>query len=278
MRQPWPSWPKTASTCPPKHPRSSPSTPSAGPTSSSPWVAGTPVRSSPASATRTGSSPTRRARGSTRSAPFGTTSRPASRSSLPTCCPAGTENRAGMANKRSIMTDKYDDLPIAIIGAGPVGLAAAANLVERGLTPLVFEAGGRVGAAFRQWGHIRLFSPWRHNIDPASRRLLEPQGWTEPRLSSLPYGADLVEQYLAPLAVLPAIASALRLSTTVTAVSRAGMDKTHSRGRDGRPFLVRTRAADGTTTDHRVRAVIDTSGTWTQPNPVGQAGLPAPGE
>ncbi|HXD28606.1 MAG TPA: NAD(P)-binding protein [Arthrobacter sp.] len=176
------------------------------------------------------------------------------------------------------MTDKYDDLPIAIIGAGPVGLAAAANLVERGLTPLVFEAGRRVGAAIRQWGHIRLFSPWRHNIDPASRRLLEPQGWTGPRLSSLPYGADLVEQYLAPLAALPAIASALRLSTTVTAVSRAGMDKTHSRGRDGRPFLVRTRAADGTTTDHRVRAVIDTSGTWTQPNPVGQAGLPAPGE
>lgn len=176
------------------------------------------------------------------------------------------------------MTDQHGDLPIAIIGAGPVGLAAAANLVERGLTPLILESGRQVGAAIRDWGHIRLFSPWRHNIDPASRRLLEPTGWTEPRLSSLPYGAELVEQYLEPLAALPAIASALHLSTTVTAVSRSGMDKTHSRGRDERPFLVRARAADGTPTDYRVRGVIDASGTWAQRNPIGQAGLPAPGE
>lgn len=176
------------------------------------------------------------------------------------------------------MRNQRNDLPVAIIGAGPVGLAAAANLIERGLTPLIFEAGDRVGAAIRQWGHVRLFSPWRHNIDPASRRLLEPVGWTEPRLTSLPYGAELVEQYLEPLAALPAISTALHTSTTVTAVSRVGMDKTHSRGRDERPFLVRVETADGTVTDHQVRAVIDASGTWAQPNPLGQAGLPAPGE
>ncbi|WP_372697533.1 NAD(P)-binding protein [Arthrobacter sp. JSM 101049] len=173
---------------------------------------------------------------------------------------------------------QQDKLPVAIIGAGPVGLAAASNLIERGLTPVVFEAGEHVGAAIREWGHVRLFSPWRHNIDPASRRLLEPTGWIEPRLSSLPYGSELIEQYLDPLAALPAIANALHLSTTVTAVSRIGMDKTHSRGRDKRAFLVRVRAVDGTVADHRVRAVIDTSGTWAQPNPIGQAGLPAPGE
>lgn len=176
------------------------------------------------------------------------------------------------------MTDQRNELPVAIIGAGPVGLAAAANVIERGLTPLVFEAGERVGAAIRQWGHIRLFSSWEHNIDPASRRLLEPTGWSEPRLTSLPYGAELVEQYLEPLAVTPAISAALHCSSTVTAVSRAGMDKTHSRDRDARPFLVRVETADGTVTDHQVRAVIDASGTWAQPNPLGQAGLPAPGE
>lgn len=176
------------------------------------------------------------------------------------------------------MVNQKDDLPVAVIGAGPVGLAAAANLIERGLTPIIFEGGDQAGAFIRNWGHVRLFSPWRHNIDPASRRLLEPTGWAEPRLSSLPYGAELVEQYLEPLAALPAIRSALHTSTTVTAVSRAGMDKTHSRGRDERPFLVRTESADGTVTDHQVRAVIDASGTWAQPNPLGQAGLPAPGE
>ena len=128
------------------------------------------------------------------------------------------------------------------------------------------------------WGHIRLFSSWEHNIDPASRRLLEPTGWTEPRLTSLPYGAELVEQYLDPLADIAAIRSALHTSSTVTAVTRVGMDKTHSRNRDEQPFLVRVESTDGAVTDHHVRAVVDTSGTWAQPNPLGQAGLPAPGE
>ncbi|MDJ0357889.1 FAD-dependent oxidoreductase [Paenarthrobacter sp. PH39-S1] len=176
------------------------------------------------------------------------------------------------------MTKQPPDLPVAIIGAGPVGLAAAANLIERGLTPIIFEAGEDVGAAILNWGHIRLFSSWQHNIDPASRRLLAPTGWAEPRLSSLPYGIELVEGYLKSLAAIPAIASVLHTSAKVIAVSRVGMDKTHSRGRGGRPFLVRVELADGTVTDHQVRAVIDASGTWAQPNPLGQAGLGALGE
>lgn len=176
------------------------------------------------------------------------------------------------------MTNSLTDLPVAVIGAGPIGLATAANLVERGITPIIFEKGAQVGAAIRQWAHIRLFSPWNISIDPASRRLLEGTGWTEPRLTSLPYGADLVEKYLEPLAQIPAISSSLHLSSTVSAVSRVGMDKTHTRDRETRPFLVRVHSASGTITDHQVRAVIDTSGTWSQPNPLGQAGLAAPGE
>ncbi|SEE71733.1 Thioredoxin reductase [Arthrobacter alpinus] len=176
------------------------------------------------------------------------------------------------------MTEQPTLLPVAVIGAGPVGLAAAANLVERGISVVIFEAGEKVGSAIRQWGHIRLFSQWEHNIDPASRRLLEVAGWTEPRLTSLPYGSELVERYLEPLAEVPAIKAALRTSTRVTAVSRIGMDKTHSRGRDERPFLIRVEGPAGTVTDHHFRAVIDTSGTWAQPNPLGQAGLPAAGE
>ena len=52
--------------------------------------------------------------------------------------------------------------PDVVIGAGPVGLAAAAHLVARGLRPFVLEAGPRVGASMRSWGHVRMFSPWKY--------------------------------------------------------------------------------------------------------------------
>ena len=105
------------------------------------------------------------------------------------------------------------ELPVVVIGAGPVGLAAAAHLLERGLEPLVLEAGEGAGAAVASWGHVRLFSPWRYDVDAAARRLLEPTGWTSPDPDALPTGRELVEGYLAPLAATPAIASRLRTGT-----------------------------------------------------------------
>ena len=57
---------------------------------------------------------------------------------------------------------------VAIIGAGPVGLAAAAHALERGLQPTVLEAGPAVGHAVRQWAHVRMFSPWEYNVDRAA--------------------------------------------------------------------------------------------------------------
>ena len=65
------------------------------------------------------------------------------------------------------------ELPVVVVGAGPVGLAAAAELAERGLEPLVLEKADRAGAAVAEWHHVRLFSPWSELVDPAARRLLE---------------------------------------------------------------------------------------------------------
>ncbi|GAA1863061.1 FAD-dependent oxidoreductase [Myceligenerans crystallogenes] len=166
-----------------------------------------------------------------------------------------------------------EELPVVVIGAGPVGLAAAAHLLERGLEPLVLEAGSGPGAAVAGWGHVRLFSPWRYGIDAAARRLLsEPlTGWTEPDPDALPTGADLVERYLTPLA--RALGDRVRYGQRVIAVARQGADRMRSLGRERLPWLVRT--DDG---DVLARAVIDASGTYGTPNPLGVSGLPAQGE
>ncbi|UZX01415.1 NAD(P)-binding protein [Arthrobacter sp. CDRTa11] len=174
--------------------------------------------------------------------------------------------------------DSAQSLPVAVIGAGPVGLAAAAHLLERGLEPLIFEAGPTAGAAVGQWRHIRLFSPWRFNTDAAAVRLLEAAGWEAPRPTALPYGGELIDNYLAPLAALPQISSRLETGARVTAVTRQGLDKTHIKGRDNTPFVLRVEHADGETRDHTVAAVIDASGTWSTRNPLGTSGLPAVGE
>lgn len=172
---------------------------------------------------------------------------------------------------------QVNDLPVAVIGAGPVGLAAAAHLIERGLTPLILEAGDSVGAHLLQYGHVRLFSPWRYNLDAAMRSQLQASGWLAANLDELPLAQDVVTQVLQPYAALPKVARALHLQTRVLSVSRSGFDKVKSSGREQAPFLIRAEQA-GQAVEFLARQVIDASGTWSQPNPLGSDGLPARGE
>jgi hypothetical protein len=169
-------------------------------------------------------------------------------------------------------------LAVAVIGAGPVGLAAAAHLLERGLEPLILEAGSTAAAAIEQWRHIRLFSPWQYNTDAAAVRLLAASGWDAPEPAALPTGGELIDEYLSPLAALPAIAPRLHTGARVVGVTRLGMDRTHSRNRDATPFVIRVEHADGEIRHHQADAVIDASGTWSTRNPLGTSGLPAVGE
>lgn len=171
-----------------------------------------------------------------------------------------------------------DELPVAVIGAGPVGLAAAAHCLERGLPVKVYEAGPTVAAHVRAWKHVRLFSPWRFNVDPAARRLLLEEGWQEPPGDVYPTGGDLADAYLTPLAAVPAMGSVIETGARVTAIGRRGLDKVVTKGREARPFALTVTDRHGSTRRDLAGAVIDASGTWSTPNPMGAGGLPADGE
>jgi len=170
-----------------------------------------------------------------------------------------------------------DTLPVAVLGAGPVGLAAVARLIERQLPFVVLEAGSQVGASLADYGHVRLFSPWQYNVDPAMAALLKPTGWIAPASAELPLAGEIVERVLAPFAALAQVAPGLRLNTRVESVTREGFDKVKSGGREAAPFVIRA-LQDGSPTEIRARAVIDATGTWGKPNPLGASGLPAIGE
>ena len=167
-----------------------------------------------------------------------------------------------------------NNLPVAVIGAGPVGLAAAAHLVKYRQPFVVLEAGSEPGAAVRQWGHVRTFSPWRYMVDGAARELLEAEGWRSPDQQRLPTGDELVDGYVAPLARHQAIAPHIRYHARVTAIGRKDFDKVRTKGRDRQPFEIRL--SNGESID--ARAVIDASGTWSRPNPAGSGGIAAAGE
>ncbi|KJK46630.1 flavoprotein [Lentzea aerocolonigenes] len=167
------------------------------------------------------------------------------------------------------------ELPVVVVGAGPAGLSAAAHLVERGERVLVLEAGGRAGAAVSQWNHVRLFSRWSELVDPAAERLLAQAGWVRPDGGLYPTGAEWADLYLTPLAEV--LGDVVRFGARVAGVARRGRDRVVDAGREDEPLTVHVRTAAG---EERIaaRAVIDASGTWGSPNPLGGDGLPAVGE
>jgi len=166
---------------------------------------------------------------------------------------------------------------VAIIGAGPVGLAAAAHAFERGLNVTVLEQGKSAAANIRDWNHVRVFSEWSHNIDAAAARLLFEHGWISPYPKAYPTGQELYDFYLKPLADLPVLSSQIQLQHRVTSVTRLGLDKTKTAGRDKVPFEVQAETLDGPVSIV-ADAVIDASGTWHNPNPAGANGYRAHGE
>ncbi|MDN4492782.1 NAD(P)-binding domain-containing protein [Ureibacillus aquaedulcis] len=159
------------------------------------------------------------------------------------------------------------ELPIAVIGGGPIGLAAAAHLADQGQNFILLESGSSIGSNIIEWSHVRLFSPWQYNIDKAAKKLLIASGWTEPPAGVLPTGKELVKSYLDPLSKLPDIQRNLYLNSKVISISKKGLDKMKNSGREQASFVMYVEQL-GITKRIKTRAIIDATGTWSNPNPI----------
>ncbi|MCG3087553.1 FAD-dependent oxidoreductase [Sporosarcina cyprini] len=161
------------------------------------------------------------------------------------------------------------ELPVAVIGAGPIGLAAAVHLKERGVSFFVLEK-GEVSANVRSWEHVTLFSPWQYNIDEAGKRLLSYTDWQEPDGEKIPTGKELVESYLLPLSEV--LAPNIYTNHEVISITRDGIDRMKSTNRSSQPFLLYVETPNGLK-EMKAKAVIDATGTWGNPNPVKSNGV-----
>ncbi|WP_036116960.1 NAD(P)-binding domain-containing protein [Lysinibacillus sphaericus] len=164
------------------------------------------------------------------------------------------------------------NLPTVIIGAGPIGLAAAAHLVEQNQSFILLEAGNEVAHNIRTWGHVTLFSPWRYNINKAAKALLEDTVWQEPDLETIPTGHELIDLYLKPLAELAQIKPYIQLNSKVVGISRQLNDKMKSKNRVNQSFMVYVEKGDDVNIIE-AKAVIDATGTWGNPNPANSTGV-----
>lgn len=169
------------------------------------------------------------------------------------------------------------DLPVAIIGGGPIGLSAAAHLKKSKQPFILFELGNQIGANILKWGHVRLFSPWEYNIDKAAETLLREAQIPIPNKTYVPYGKEIIEEYLKPLANLTGIKENIHLNSNVISIGRNGLDKMKDDNREGLPFSIQV-IENGKFKLYKAKAIIDATGTWQNPNPVGSGGIFAVGE
>lgn len=165
---------------------------------------------------------------------------------------------------------------VLVAGAGPMGIAAAIGALDRGFDVTVIERGD-VGEALRAWGPTRFFSPLSMNVSP---RMTELLGDAMPPADALLTGPEFVKRVLEPLAARPPLAGRIRTRTTVLAIGRRGLTRMDYAGhplRAERPFRVPVDGPDGEET-LEAEVVLDATGGYTLPRPIGAGGLPARGE
>lgn len=162
---------------------------------------------------------------------------------------------------------------VLIIGAGPMGIAAALGAAARGHDVIVLER-GEVGASLRRWGPTRFFSPLQMNVSARMREIL---GNALPADDALLTGPEYVDRVLLPLTRCAPLDGRVRTGMNVIAIGRRGLtraDYANHPLRAERPFRV---LCDNDET-FEAEIILDASGGLVVPRPMGIGGLPARGE
>lgn len=170
---------------------------------------------------------------------------------------------------------------LTIIGAGPIGLEAAAWAAARNWDVVLFEK-NNIGHHIRQWGHIKLFSPFHMNHSNWGPHLLI-RAFPElilPAESSCISGNEYVSSYLKPLSQLPELSKKIFLGTHVIQIGKEDLSKNKYIAENRRldhPFRILI-AQGNSKFIHHTQAVIDASGVYSSPQFMGSGNIPALGE
>jgi len=151
-------------------------------------------------------------------------------------------------------------------------LAAAAHLKKSNQPFILFETGKQIGENILKWGHVRLFSPWEYNIDKVAETFLREAQIPIPKKEYVPYGREIITDYLKPLSNLRAIKENIHLNSKVIAIGRNGLDKMKNGGREELAFSIQV-IENNKFVIYEAKAIIDASGTWQNPNPLGSGGI-----
>lgn len=171
---------------------------------------------------------------------------------------------------------------LAILGAGPIGLEAALYARFLGYDVVVYER-GEVAACVRQWGHVRMFTPFGMNRSPLGLAAIQAHDevYRQAADDACLTGQEWIDQYLSPLSQTDLLADHMRLHTTVIAVGKEELLKADMPGHDDRgdwSFRVLSRDHAGEERIDMFDGVLDCTGVFTTANWLGHGGMPAAGE
>jgi thioredoxin reductase len=175
---------------------------------------------------------------------------------------------------------KQQNLKIAVIGGGPVGLEAALYARTAGLSVTVYES-GQPGEFVNRWGFVRMFTPFGLNATPLGKATIRDARLTTelPADTTLQTGREFRDTYLIPMSQSPLLKDLIRPQSTVLSVGRTGWRKTDaSTARPLPPFRLLVRGVNNQESFDTADVVLDCSGLYQRPNWIGDGGIPAAGE